>query len=163
MIVHNDIKHYFEDVLAELKPDRSMRDTLIRRTELRFESLQDLRIIVEADSLRLKRIREMLEAKQGFEEPCSPQDANAQLMQTVAKRLEDNLIVYQFEINMLECAFDWISQEAYFMTVHGRYVLKKSDEWIAENIHCDVSTVKRNRKKLLKKLATLLYGEEAMK
>ena len=38
-----------------------------------------------------------------------------------------------------------------------------NDEEIAEKIHCDPTTVWRNRKRLIQRLAVRLYGVDAVK
>ena len=49
------------------------------------------------------------------------------------------------------------------LAVDGKYIQRMNDEDIAEKIHCDPSTVWRNRKRLVQRVAVRLYGVDAVK
>ena len=63
----------------------------------------------------------------------------------------------------MERALATIETDDYYLTVTGRYIDDLPDERVAELIPCDTTTVWRNRKRLVQRLAVWLYGAEAIK
>lgn len=45
----------------------------------------------------------------------------------------------------------------------GRYFKNLPDDAVADGLHCDTSTVWRNRKRLVQRMAVWLYGAEAVR
>lgn len=66
------------------------------------------------------------------------------------------------EISRLDDAIDAISDDYYSAIIKMRYLEGKNDEYIAEVLNCDVSTVRRNRKRIIKRIMIRLYGTVAM-
>jgi len=67
-----------------------------------------------------------------------------------------------YEIECVEKALTAIEADAYYETVNGKYIDGRSDEQIAEAVPCDYTTVWRNRKRLVQKVAVMLYGAQAV-
>lgn len=67
------------------------------------------------------------------------------------------------EIEAVERALKDIKDDPYYFTVTGRYEKDLTDEQVAEHIPCDTTTVWRNRKRLVQRIAVRLYGVEAVK
>lgn len=68
----------------------------------------------------------------------------------------------EYEIKTLEAALATIEADPYYRVVSGRYIDSLTDEEIAEAIPCDTTTVWRNRKRLIQRLAVRLYGAAAV-
>lgn len=68
----------------------------------------------------------------------------------------------QAEIDEINFALQSIQADTYYKAVDMKYFKGKSDEEIADTIHCDPSTVRRNKNRLVRKLAVKLYGAQAV-
>lgn len=62
------------------------------------------------------------------------------------------------EVYMLEDALKSIENAPYYIVILERYIGGKTDEQIAEKLYCEVTTVWRNRMRLLNKMAVRLFG-----
>lgn len=65
------------------------------------------------------------------------------------------------EIATIEKALAAIKCDKYYQVIIGRYIEGRSDGEIAAAIRCDLTTVWRNRKRLVQRLAVRLYGTTA--
>lgn len=76
--------------------------------------------------------------------------------------LEAEIARDQHEIETMEKALEMIKGDVYYKAVTGRYLESKTDDQIAAEIPCDASTVWRNRKRLVQRMAVRLYGADAV-
>lgn len=81
-----------------------------------------------------------------------------EVLEAVTMDLEASIAATEYEIETLERALSRIADDPYYRTVTGRYIDAISDEEIAEDIPCETTTVWRNRKRLVQRLAVWLYG-----
>lgn len=77
--------------------------------------------------------------------------------------LEAAMAVDAYEIETLEWALVNCAGAPYYQTVTGRYFESLDDEQIGKLSHCDVSTVWRNRKRLIQCISVYLYGAFAVR
>ena len=86
-----------------------------------------------------------------------------EIMKAVIIDLEAAVASTSYELDVLDKALASIRDDPYYLVVDGKYVRRMTDEEIAEQIHCDPSTVWRNRKRLVQRVAVRLYGVDATK
>ena len=67
------------------------------------------------------------------------------------------------DINAVERAIATIQGDRYEYCVTGRYFEETDDETIGQALGCDTSTVWRNRKRLVQRIAIMLYGARAVR
>lgn len=77
--------------------------------------------------------------------------------------LEAAMAADAYEIETLEWALVNCAGDPYYQTVTGRYFEGLDDEQIGKLSHCDVSTVWRNRKRLIQRISVYLYGAFAVR
>ena len=87
-----------------------------------------------------------------------PEEAKDRLIQDMESRIAFD----QTEVDTMEKALSTIAGDAYYKTVEGKYIGGKTDDEIAADIPCDTSTVWRNRKRLVQRMAVWLYGAMAI-
>ena len=68
----------------------------------------------------------------------------------------------QQEVEEIQKALHSIERDFYFRTVAARYFEGRADWEVAEQHHCDDSTVRRNRARLVRVIAIRLYGVQAI-
>ena len=66
------------------------------------------------------------------------------------------------ELSRLDDALKAINDDDYGQIIRLKFIEKKRDEYIAELMCCDASTIRRHRSKLVKRIAIRLYGESAI-
>ena len=86
-----------------------------------------------------------------------------EIMEAVIIDLEAAIAATSHELEALDKALASIRDDPYYLAVDGKNIQRMTDEEIAEQIHCDPSTVWRNRKRLVQRVAVRLYGVEAVK
>ena len=80
------------------------------------------------------------------------------VIQDIIARIAAN----EFEIDRIEKALEPLTRDPYFKVISSRYFENLHDEKIAEQIHCDPSTVRRNRGRLIHRISVRLFGSEAL-
>ena len=83
-----------------------------------------------------------------------------EMLEAVRRSVEAHLAADQEEIDEVTCALERVKDDRYYPTVDG-LILNKSDEQLAEELYCDESTVRRNRARLIRRIAVFLYGHVA--
>lgn len=68
------------------------------------------------------------------------------------------------EIEKIDKALDTIRNDEYYSIIELKYLREGqlNDDEIAEQLHCDRSTVCRNRNRLVLKLAIIIHGKDAL-
>lgn len=85
-----------------------------------------------------------------------------EILEALVMDMEATIAADTYEIECVEKALTAIEADTYYETVKGKYIDGRSDEQIAETIPCDYTTVWRNRKRLVQKVAVMLYGAQAV-
>jgi hypothetical protein len=86
-----------------------------------------------------------------------------EIIDTLITDLEVSIAKNEYEIELLDKCLNAVREDKYFRCVEGRYIDNISDEEIAEELFCDATTVWRNRKRLVQRIAVRLYGVEAVR
>ena len=147
--------------------ERSPKDAY-KATERRLYALPVLRKRIEENIENLEELREYgIRGKSGsITRLCKggglrldPEEAKDRLVQD----LESRIAFDQMEVETMERALSTIADDAYYKVVVGKYIEGKTDDEIAADIPCDTSTVWRNRKRLVQRMAVWLYGAMAIR
>lgn len=162
--VENIIKMAVE--AGRISAERTARDAF-KATERRLYALPTLRQKLEDNRERLEEIktygpRQRSRSITRFVKSgvrLTPEEIFA----AVVMDMEATIAADEYEVEAMERALSTIADDEYYRTVTGRYIDNLPDEKVAEEIPCDTSTVWRNRKRLVQRLAVWLYGAEAVK
>jgi len=73
-----------------------------------------------------------------------------------------NIARNEHELEVIEKALEIIKDDPYENIVKYKYFENKNDDEIAELMVCDASTIRRNKSRLVARLAVFLYGVEAV-
>ena len=85
-----------------------------------------------------------------------------EMLEAMIRDLQARIAADEYEVETLGRALKDIADDPYFLSVKGKFLDGMTDDRIAETIPCDPSTVRRNRGRLVRKIAVLLYGVEAL-
>ena len=151
---------------GRISAERSARDAF-KATERRLYAVPDLRAKLKDDQEELEDTR-----KYGLKErshsitrffKSGVRLTPEEIMEAVIIDLEAAIAATSHELEALDKALASIRDDPYYLAVDGKYIQRMNDEDIAEKIHCDPSTVWRNRKRLVQRVAVRLYGVDAVK
>ena len=150
---------------GRLSAERSARNAF-KDTERRLYALPTLRQKLEVDKERLDEIktygpRSRSKSITRFGK-SSVRLTPEEILEAVVTDMEATIAADEYEIERMEKALSIIADDEYVKTVTGRYIEGLTDEEIADDIHCDTSTVWRNRKRLVQRLSVWLYGAKAV-
>lgn len=151
---------------GRISAERSARDAF-KATERRLYALPVLRKKLEDDRDRLTELRQ--HGPRGRSKSITRFSKSSvrlspeEIFEAVVMDMEATIASDEYEVENMDKALAQISNDDYYLTVTGRYIDDLPDEKIAELIPCDTTTVWRNRKRLVQRLAVWLYGAEAIK
>ena len=86
-----------------------------------------------------------------------------EIFSAIKQDMEATIAADEEEINAVERAIATIQGDRYEYCVTGRYFEETDDETIGQTLGCDTSTVWRNRKRLVQRIAIMLYGARAVR
>ena len=144
---------------GRISAERSARDAF-KATERRLYAVPDLRAKLKDDQEELEDTR-----KYGLKERSHSitRFFKSGVRLTPEEIMEAAIAATSHELEALDKALASIRDDPYYLAVDGKYIQRMNDEDIAEKIHCDPSTVWRNRKRLVQRVAVRLYGVDAVK
>ena len=144
----------------------AMANDAFKATERRLYSLPVLERKIQSDKEVLNDIRShglqerskdiVRFQKSGYR--VSPEE----MLDAVTSDLEATIAMDEHEVEVVRRALEDIADDPYYKTVTGKYFESLTEEEIAEQIPCESSTVWRNRKRLVRRLAILFYGAAAI-
>lgn len=142
---------------------RTAKDAF-KATERRLCAIPDLREKLKDDEEELEKARRNGLKERSYSVPrfgvkLPPEE----IMEAVIIDLEAAIAATSHELEAMDKALTSIRDDPYYLAVDGKYIQRMIDEEIAEKIHCDPTTVWRNRKRLVQRVAVRLYGVEAVK
>jgi len=85
-----------------------------------------------------------------------------EIVSTVITDMEATIAADEHEAATIAAALHTIQGDTYYRAVEGRFIHGMTDVDIADSIPCDPTTVRRNRGRLIRKLAIRLYGTQAL-
>jgi len=85
-----------------------------------------------------------------------------EIQEAIIQDLRSKIAADQHEADIITKALQTIEADAYYEVVTMRFFDGKEDGNIAAAVHCDPSTVRRNRGRLVRRLSVWLYGAEAL-
>lgn len=138
-----------------------------RATEERLYSLPVLIGKVEKDRERLQELKQDPHLPRRSKDICRFKRAGVRLtdeeiVDALKQDLQAKIAGDEFEIQTVQEALEIVKGDPQYRTLAGRYFDNISDGEIARELKCDESTVWRNRKRLVKRVAVRLYGVEAV-
>ncbi len=72
--------------------------------------------------------------------------------------LESYITADRYEIRTMKRALSCIRDDPYYLTIEYKYFRKEADEVIAKHLNCALTTIRRNRANLVRRISTVLYG-----
>ena len=139
---------------------------IYKETEKRLYAYPDLLEKIEGDKEKLQEITThgapsrsaSVVRFQRLGVRLSPEE----ILDGIIQDIKATIAADQHEADTIAAALERISDDPYYIVIKGKFIECKGDEEIAALIPCDVSTVRRNRGKLIRRIAVWLYGAQAL-
>ncbi|MDR2513756.1 MAG: hypothetical protein LBD02_00925 [Christensenellaceae bacterium] len=85
-----------------------------------------------------------------------------EILDALVQDMEARIAADEYEVATIAGALKTIEADPYYAAVAGKFLEGRTDDDIAAVIPCDASTVRRNRGRLVRRLAVWLYGAAAL-
>jgi len=139
---------------------------LYKETEKRLYAYPDLLDKIEDDKARL---RELLEGGAVVKSRSVVRFSRSgsrltpdEILSGIVQDKQAVIAADQHEVEAIAAALAKIEDDPYFIAIKGKFLDGLTDDAIADSVPCDTSTVRRNRGRLVRRLAVLLYGAQAL-
>jgi hypothetical protein len=137
-----------------------------RATEKRLYAYPVLKLKIAADRENIESIREHgvpgnSKSVIRFQKPgvrLTPEEIRETLITNIKVQIAES----EHEIETIDKALEIIEEDPYTDIVKYKYFEWKNDDEIATLMSCDSSTVRRNKSRLVGRLAVFLYGVAAV-
>ena len=93
---------------------------------------------------------------------CGVRLSDNEIIQGIIQDYTAKIAESQHEIKVIDTALAPLKSDPYFRVIPGKYFEGFNDNELAAELFCDPSTVRRNRSKLVNRLAIRLYGVDAL-
>jgi len=151
-----------ETVTAVLKINKTKINEPIKNTEARLYALPTLERKIKKDKTTLEDYRKnglhtrskdiVRFRKTGYR--ITPDD----MLDAVIQDLEAQIAIDEHEVEIVRGAMETFKNDEYYSTVTGRYINRYEDEDVAAELNCSSTQVWKQRTKLLRDIALMLYG-----
>jgi len=85
-----------------------------------------------------------------------------EMLDAIIQDLEATIEIDKHEIETVRCAMEAFKDDPYYPTVTGRYIDRYDDEDIAADLGCSANQVWKQRTRIVKDIAVMLYGASAV-
>ena len=142
-----EIKNYFKQTEKRLYSYPELKDNLIK-----YDSdIEDLR-----KEKYTSRSKDIVRIPEGTGIRLTPEEIQETRIMNIQHKKERD----QREINEIEAALDYIKNDNYYFIIQYKYFDRLSDAEIGERLNCDDSTVRRNKSRLVHRIALKFYGAD---
>jgi hypothetical protein len=143
-----------------------MAKDALEDTKRRISALPILRERIEENAAQLEEIRANgaktrsndIKRFSASGSRIDPEEA----LELIILDMESSIAADAVEVKKIERILEKARCDPYYRVLEARYIEKKTDDAIASEIPCDVSTVRRNRNRLIEELSLWLYGAYAI-
>ena len=144
-----------------------MNSRCYNKTEQRLYAYNDIKSKLANDKLDLEDLRKERVSGKSKDVLYRSVQGGIRLSREELQEIKINTVLDTIERNEKEMkriaeAVDALKDDFYCSIINLKYFCKKTDEFIAEKLNCDPSTVRRNKRRLVQRIALRLYGEEAL-
>jgi len=165
MLSEYTLNHYYGDAPAP----RNAAQAAYAATEKRLYALPILRERIEDNREELTELENMgVEALRHHSSSLvrlirpgmrlTPEEVHSAQMAELRARLAAD----EREVRKLQNALHSVAEDPYYLTIELKYFSGIKDADAANRLRCDPATVRRNRNRLVKRLALRLYGVDCI-
>ena len=169
--VDNQLKEVIEEAVnAGLQAGRVQASTrakdAFQATERRLYAIPVLTRKVKKDIEKLEEtrshgLRERSRSLVRFQKTGYRVDPE-EMLEAIIRDLEATIAADEHEIETVSQAMETFKDDTFYPTVTGRYIDRYEDDDIAADLDCSTTQVWRQRTRIVKDIAVMLYGADAI-
>ncbi len=137
-----------------------------KATERKLYAYPDLKAKIQADQEYLQDLQEYGLIRHSADivrfQKSGVRLSDEDLLEGLIQDIKARIAVNEYEIKSIDDSLDPLTNDQYFRIISGKYFEQLSDDELAEELNCDPSTIRRNRNRLVKRVAIRLFGAEAV-
>lgn len=154
-IIEETVERVIKRMLAE---KRASPDDCYKQTIKRIKAIPVLQERIADNTARLEcPVQEKSKSIVRFSASGVRSDPE-EMYDAIMCTLEAHIAADQEEVDEMMKALNTISNDYYYPVVYDAFILHRTDESLAQELCCDLSTVRRNRRRLVTILSIRLYG-----
>jgi len=171
VLTANTIRSIVKEALNEAieesrKQAKKEPDNYYKATERRLWALPDLKDKVNKDKQYLQDLidnglRSHSKDVVRFQR-SGRRLSNEEILEALIKDIKAAIAANEYEIKVVEDALEPLTNDPYFRVIPGRYFEQLSDDELTKELFCDARTIRRNRGRLVHRVAVRLYGVDAV-
>lgn len=165
--VEEGIKAGQAQAVKEAKANKRKGFNAYRATEDRLYALPILAKKIETDQERLKELEQETHLPRRSKDICRFQKdgvrlSEEEIIEGLITDITAGIAADEHEIETVQTALEIVKDDLYYQTLTCRYFEQVNDKQIAKEMHCEETTVWRNRSRLVRRVAVALYGAAAL-
>jgi hypothetical protein len=171
-LINVTVKSAVSDAIAELKRQNLIvegKQTPFQKTETLLYNYNNFKAAIKDKEEQIAELRQYGIRKKsagissfsgvsGFVEVKS----DSEQVEEKIERIQLNIQTTKNYIKVIDDALDVLANDPYFEIIPKRYFKRESTEEIAQYLNCDMSTVKRNKNRLINLLQIRLFSDEVI-
>lgn len=171
-VIDHTVRKATEEAVAELKRHSLIvegRQSPFQKTETLLYNYNNFKAAIKDKEEQIAEIRQIgLSKKSGAVATYSGDTGYIEVKSDMEKaeekieRIEFSMATTKNFIRIIDNAIDTLKDDVYYDLIRLRYFEGKSREEIAEYFDCDVSTVNRNKNRLINLLQIRLFSDEVI-
>lgn len=171
-VIDHTVKKATEETVAELKRQNLIvegRQSPFQKTEILLYNYNNFKTAIKDKEKQIEEIRQIgLSKKSGAVATYSGNTGYIEVKSDMEKaedkieRIEFSIATTRNFIRIIDGAIEMLKDDPYYHLIALRYFEGKSREEIAEYFDCDVSTVNRNKNRLINLLQIRLFSDEVI-
>lgn len=164
------IKETAAEVIRSLKQENLLKDNKrnpFQKTEQLLYNYQNFKNVITDKEEQIQQIREIGLSKKSKDVTCYGGSSFEQTseMEKIEDRIEaiqNSIALTKHFISLVDSALDKIADDPYFELIEMIYFQEKTREEIAEYYNRDVTTIWRNKRRLINQLKISLFSDEVI-
>ena len=164
------IKETAAEVIRSLKQENLLKDNKrnpFQKTEQLLYNYQNFKNVITDKEEQIQQIREIGLSKKSKDITCYggsgfEQTSEMEKIEDRIEAIQNSIALTKHFISLVDSALDKIADDPYFELIEMIYFQEKTREEIAEYYNRDVTTIWRNKRRLINQLKISLFSDEVI-
>ena len=164
------IKETAAEVIRSLKQENLLKDNKrnpFQKTEQLLYNYQNFKNVITDKEEQIQQIREIGLSKKSKDITCYggsgfEQTSEMEKIEDRIETIQNSITLTKHFISLVDSALDKIADDPYFELIEMIYFQEKTREQIAEYYNRDVTTIWRNKRRLINQLKISLFSDEVI-
>ena len=171
-LIDHTVKKAVENSILELKRQNLIvegKQSPFQKTETLLFNVNNFKAVIKAKVEEINELRQYGLRKKSTSITSFSGNTGLIEVKSDAEKIEEKIEMIEFNISttrsfirIIDTAVDTLKDDPYYDLINLRYFKGYSTEDIAEHFDCDVTTVRRNKNRLINLLQIRLFSDEVI-